>query len=200
MKQPLFSPAIYRDDAEEYQGLLLEDLHSYPPSSFTVAPTSNSDGPLSSNSTLVNQRKFLLTTNTPVPVTTIFARNSAPLYLPNLDDYLAHLDRPHFTIPQSKGKNGVTPMFPPVDHLFASGKTIEELEANSLSPSWKNRGSILGSLTSVFIGLTVRWSLLNVILESLYFVSGVEPYSFLLQLTRPFQHRSNICFDTEHNW
>jgi len=139
---------IYPDDPEEHRDLLPKVPHGYPPSVPTL--TSNEE-PLSSTATLVNQ--YPAANHTPVPATTIFARNSAPLYLPKLDKYLEGLDRPSFT-PSGKGKLPV--MFPPMDRLSALGRTIEELEANVFAPNWRTRGNIFGAFTSAFVGLTVR--------------------------------------------
>lgn len=96
----------------------------------------------------------------PIPATTIFARDAAPLYLPHLDDYLATLPAPSFPNFPSKDKKKGVPMFPPMDHLAATGKSLEDLEDNSqVAPWWRNRTSIFGTLTGWALGLTVSCGL-----------------------------------------
>jgi len=137
--------------AEEQLHLLAKNPHRYP-------PQTPRKGSLSSTSTLVPRSRNRLT-HKPVPAITLFARKAAPLYLPKLDDYLASLEAPRFTPLSGKGKEKETErepqIFPPMDRLGALGQTIEELEANSPFPSWKNRGTILGGVVNVFLGLTV---------------------------------------------
>lgn len=86
----------------------------------------------------------------PVPVTTVFARNSAPLYLPQLDKYLEGYSSPPF----AGGKP--TQMFPLVDKLVKSGMTLDDLESNDiLSPVWRYRKNILGVILSATVGILV---------------------------------------------
>ena len=48
-------------------------------------------------------------------------------------------------------------MFPPMDKLAAIGKTLQDLEYNSVvAPGWRDRNTILGGLTNIAIGITVR--------------------------------------------
>ena len=89
---------------------------------------------------------------TPVPVTTIFARNAASLYLPQLDKYLAEYPSPPFTPRDGKA----TQMFPLVDKLIKSGMTLDDLESNDmLVPVWRNRKNILGVILSATVGILV---------------------------------------------
>jgi hypothetical protein len=88
----------------------------------------------------------------PVPVTTIFARNSAPLYLPQLDKYLEQYSSPPFAPRGGKP----TQMFPPVDKLIKSGMTLDDLESNDiLAPVWRYRKNILGVILSTTVGILV---------------------------------------------
>jgi hypothetical protein len=144
-----------RQDSEEHQYLLSKDLHRYPPDARSASRLLHKAS-LASTSTAVHQYRNR-STHTPVPAVTLFARKAAPLYLPKLDDYLSSLEAPKFALLEGKGK-GRAPeplMFPPMDRLAASGRTIEELEENSLLPSWGNRGTILGAIASMILGLTV---------------------------------------------
>ncbi|KII93751.1 hypothetical protein PLICRDRAFT_101645 [Plicaturopsis crispa FD-325 SS-3] len=46
-------------------------------------------------------------------------------------------------------------MFPPMERLAASGKSIEDLETNYIpAPAWRNRNSIFGSLSNILLGFT----------------------------------------------
>ncbi|XP_006454307.1 hypothetical protein AGABI2DRAFT_197252 [Agaricus bisporus var. bisporus H97] len=91
--------------------------------------------------------------DTPVPVTTLFARKASPLHLPYLDDYLARIPRPSFTQSQHQGLAEVT-MFRPMERLEKLGKSLDDLEANSAVVAlWRDRKSILGSGINVVIGV-----------------------------------------------
>lgn len=91
--------------------------------------------------------------HTPIPATQVFSRFSPPLFLPNLDDYLASLSVPSFRYKDQKGKQ---PMFPPFESLSSSGLTLEDLELNKSPPSSFDRASILSSIVSFFLGVLVR--------------------------------------------
>ena len=126
--------------------------HSYPPvskESFPVTP--------------IRRRSKRCSPHVPVPTRTLFARRAPPLYLPKLDDFLAALKPPKFTMLEEgstgRGKSGKPAMFPPMERLAASGLSIEELELNSPSPGWRNRGTILGAIVNLVLGFTVGWFL-----------------------------------------
>ena len=88
----------------------------------------------------------------PVSAHTIFSRNAAPLSLPELDKYISALPPPPFS--PSRGANKA--MFPPLDRLAATGRSIESLETNFKAvPSWRNCNSILHALVNLVLGLTV---------------------------------------------
>lgn len=101
--------------------------------------------------------------HSPIPATTVFARNAAPLFIPHLDEYISSIPAPSFPSILShgriKGKEIATGtgMFPPMDRLAATGKTLDDLEHNSqVAPGWRNRDTIFGILVSAALGLTVR--------------------------------------------
>lgn len=100
--------------------------------------------------------------NSPVPATSVFAKDAPPLYLPSLDEYLTTLPAPSFA-PVTSGiehKDSKLDMFPPMDRLAATGKTIQDLETNTtIAPAWRNRNSYLSSLVSVALGATVSLSI-----------------------------------------
>ncbi|KAF8632635.1 hypothetical protein AX15_001834 [Amanita polypyramis BW_CC] len=84
--------------------------------------------------------------NTPVPAAVIFARKAAPLYLPQLDKYLAGFPRPPFV----PGHGRSTQMFPPMDRLISSGMTLDDLESNDrLLPGWKYRKNTLAIIYGI---------------------------------------------------
>lgn len=94
----------------------------------------------------------------PVPASAVFSRAAPPLYLPELDEYLSSLPKASFTsIPAAlgKGKGKKIPMFPPMDLLAASGKTLEDLEDNSrVLPGWRDRSTILSTVVNLVLGFT----------------------------------------------
>ena len=92
----------------------------------------------------------------PVPATTLFWRNAAPLYLPKLDKYLAALPMPKFTKWKGKGKEKDVSMFPPMEKLAASKLTIDDLELNStVLPAWRDRNFWFSLASNAVIGILV---------------------------------------------
>ncbi|CAL1695681.1 unnamed protein product [Somion occarium] len=80
-----------------------------------------------------------------------------PLSLPALDRYISRLPPPSLpSVPSSgKGKGKDICMFPPMDRLAATGRTLEDLETNSsVAPGWRNRNTILGALVRGTLGVT----------------------------------------------
>ncbi|KAJ6519781.1 hypothetical protein C8R45DRAFT_952705 [Mycena sanguinolenta] len=88
--------------------------------------------------------------HTPIPATTVFARNAPSLSLPTLDAHLEHL--PKVTLPSV----GAQPaMFPPMEQLVKSGSTLEDLENNfKVAPWYRNRNTLLGSAVNAILGVT----------------------------------------------
>lgn len=96
----------------------------------------------------------------PVPATTLFARNAAPLYLPKLDKYLARLQTPEFTKWKGKRKEKDVLMFPPMEKLAASKLTIDDLEHNSTTvPAWRDRNFWFSLASNAVVGILVRMSI-----------------------------------------
>ena len=86
------------------------------------------------------------------PVTEVFARNAAPLYLPALDKSLERYPRPSLIEPTRLSGT----LFPPLDRLAAAKKSIKDLEYNNIiNPGWKNRASIFGSIVNIALAITV---------------------------------------------
>lgn len=98
-----------------------------------------------------------LPAHTPIPVSRVFSRVAPPLSLPRLDKYISTIRPPSFaTTAAGKGKN--VAMFDPMDRLVASGKSLVDLETSSRQyPSWENRNSIMGTITGIVLGVTVRF-------------------------------------------
>lgn len=88
----------------------------------------------------------------PVSAHTVFSRDAAPLSLPELDKYISGLPPPPF----SHSRDTKKAMFPPLDRLAATGRSIESLEANFKAiPTWRNCNSIIPALVSLVLGMTV---------------------------------------------
>lgn len=93
----------------------------------------------------------------PIPATTVFARNAAPLYLPRLDNYLSVLPKPRF-LEGLEGKDGSPAMFPPMERLIKSGMSLDDMEANAVRiPIWRDRKTLLGATINLVIGFLVRF-------------------------------------------
>ena len=91
----------------------------------------------------------------PIPAPTLFGRNTAPLYLPKLDKHLSSLPAPEFTKWKRKGK--VIQMFPPMEQLAASNRTIDDLEHNStVTPAWRDSNFWFSLANNAVIGVLVR--------------------------------------------
>jgi hypothetical protein len=92
----------------------------------------------------------------PISASTVFSKNAPPLYLPNLDNYMSSLPPAHFSALNNRSPSGMN-MFPPMNLLENSGKTIEDLERNIvLAPSWTKRTTIFKGLAGISLGLAVR--------------------------------------------
>ena len=97
----------------------------------------------------------------PVPATTLFGRDAAPLYLPKLDKHLAALPVPEFTKWKGRGKEKGVPMFPPMEKLAASKLTIDDLEHNStVVPTWRDRNFWFSLASSAVVGILV-WKFIS---------------------------------------
>ena len=110
--------------------------------------------PYSRSHSTSSERKAVDDSQDHVPVSahTVFSRNAAPLSLPQLDMYISALQPPPFH--PSRGSNKA--MFPPLDRLAASGRSIESLETNFKEiPIWRDCKSILHALVSLVLGSTV---------------------------------------------
>ncbi|KAH8120174.1 hypothetical protein DFH11DRAFT_1558766 [Phellopilus nigrolimitatus] len=97
--------------------------------------------------------------HTPVPATTVFAYDAAPLDLPDLNAFLSRLPAPSFkSFPTGvRTRNEVlgVGMFPPMDHLAATKKSLQDLENNNtIVPAWRNRTSIMSGIVNVVLGIT----------------------------------------------
>lgn len=151
---------LVHDNAEEVRGLL--DKSSNPSGSLwngeayplEAVPKGQSAKRLSTaSSTLVSPRPY---PHVPVPATVVFGRNAAPLHLPKLDNYLASLSPPVFSPQHGQADPR---MFPPMDCLAKSERSLDDLEANKTkAPFWRNRKTILGSSLNVILGIMVGQS------------------------------------------
>lgn len=83
--------------------------------------------------------------HTPLPVTQLFSRSAAPLYLPELDDTLEKLPQFEFTCP--KDSDGRPRSFPPMNLL--RGRSLKDLIRNDQpTPMWRDWNTI-GSTVGV---------------------------------------------------
>ncbi|KIK70943.1 hypothetical protein GYMLUDRAFT_66152 [Collybiopsis luxurians FD-317 M1] len=146
---PKVPESVDDENDSESEHLLPVKGEQYHESSSSHSPSVKPS--ISSTSTLVNDH-FVQSSHKPVPATQVFARNAAPLYLPQLDAYLSSIPMPPF----AAGKKSSKPrMFTPMDRLAKSNQSLEDMEMNSqIPPFWRNRKTILGSAVSLVIGLT----------------------------------------------
>ncbi|KAH9936996.1 uncharacterized protein B0H18DRAFT_925256 [Fomitopsis serialis] len=133
-------------------------LRTGAPSSSTTAMSRLQRLSVSSTTTAVGRVQLgPHTPNTPIPLATVFSRKAPALYLPKLDDYIASLPAPSYVaIEQSKkGKAPTMAMFPPMQALADTKKTLADLEHNAtVAPGWRNCDSIFSTLLSLTIGIT----------------------------------------------
>ncbi|KAF5390251.1 hypothetical protein D9757_002979 [Collybiopsis confluens] len=146
---PNGSGALDDGNDSEFEPLLLRNKDQLPQlsssHSLSLKPS------ISPSPTLVNDH-VARSSHNPVPATQVFDRKAAPLYLPNLDAFLASLPKNPFTAE----KHTLKPrMFPPMDRLAKSHQSLEDMEMNShIPPFWRNRKTLLGSAVGLVIGLT----------------------------------------------
>ena len=150
-------PSGHEPDApdSDMQSLLSQVDHIYPPA--IVASSSSSVD--HEHSVIPPERSKTFSSHTPVPAVTVFSRKAAPLFLPKLDNYLAALPPPSFHLLPSRGtkKHKDVGIFPPMDRLVASGRTLSDLETNStITPPWRRGQTVLGGLRNLFLGIMVR--------------------------------------------
>ncbi|KAG8682932.1 hypothetical protein FRC09_016427, partial [Ceratobasidium sp. 395] len=113
-------------------------------------PQSSSDGlpnvkPNTSSGSLADIPPHV-SDHTPLPVTKLFARNAAPLYLPALDDVLGKLPRAKFTYPKPT-KTGFPEPFPPLNLL--RGRRLKDLVHNAEPmPVWRDWNSVGSTLVN----------------------------------------------------
>ena len=97
-----------------------------------------------------------LQSHTPIPLTTVFSRKAPPLYLPKLDDYISSLPAPSYVASEQTKKPTAPTMFPPMQALADTKKTLADLEHNAtIPPGWRNCSGIFSTFLSLTIGVTV---------------------------------------------
>ncbi|KAF8523077.1 hypothetical protein BU17DRAFT_75023 [Hysterangium stoloniferum] len=162
MRQDTRSPPSYaafqEDDFSAHSALLPQPssshefndikLHTFP------RPTHDNDDKNDFTSRPPSPSATLITAKT------VFSCGAPPLLLPALDNYLSAYPAPNFppfttkATSSSKDKGANSALFPPMDLLAASGRTVEELETNSVVPHWwENRGSVSSSLVNLLTGV-----------------------------------------------
>lgn len=84
--------------------------------------------------------------HTPLPMTQLFSRNAAPLYLPELDDVLEKL--PLFEFTHAQDSSGTSRMFSPMNLL--RGRRLKDLVRNDLpTPLWRDWNSIGSTVRAI---------------------------------------------------
>ncbi len=153
------------DQSSEKSRNSVTTLHSYTraPKRKTrgFAPLEKHDYPPSMSETLVSRPSswkarappHSTKPHTPIAATVIFAPGAPRLHLPKLDAYISTLEQPTFLQKGSRWEKDK--MFPPMDKLAASGRSIEDLETNSkIAPPWRNRQTILANAVNTVLGFT----------------------------------------------
>ena len=138
--------------------LVKQSVDSFAPSTTAIGSVADDGATFTgshSEHLLTTQKDPSAAVHRPVPAPTLFGRNAAPLYLPKLDKYLSSLQAPEFTKWKGKGKD--IPMFPPMEQLAASKRTIDDLERNStVTPAWRDSNFWFSLANDAVIGIVVR--------------------------------------------
>ncbi|KAJ3557737.1 hypothetical protein NM688_g1304 [Phlebia brevispora] len=118
----------------------------------------------------------LVTTHTPIAGATVFSRGAAPLTLPDVDKYISSLPAPSFPSFHPSGQK----LFPPLDRLEASGRSLDDLEHNAQIPHWwQSRNKYFGALASLILSITGSSALVS--LWSLHgLIDVVQIFALLL--------------------
>ncbi|KAF5312519.1 hypothetical protein D9619_003561 [Psilocybe cf. subviscida] len=135
-------PTLSADSGEPHSG-----KHDYPPRSVW---SDDCEEPLRfpHQHMTHSRRRSTQQAHQPIPAPVIFSRNALPLSLPNLDCYLSSLPAPIL----GDGCDDSSPMFPPLDALAKSVRSLDDLETNStVAPVWRNRSTILGGTINILI-------------------------------------------------
>ncbi|KAH7318861.1 hypothetical protein B0J17DRAFT_773208 [Rhizoctonia solani] len=87
-----------------------------------------------------------------IPIAKLFARNAAPLHLPELDDWLGKLPRFEFTYPKATHADSAPKPFPPLDLL--KGERLKDLIHNSPpTPLWRDWNSVGSTLVNLALSI-----------------------------------------------
>ncbi|CAE6405463.1 unnamed protein product [Rhizoctonia solani] len=87
-----------------------------------------------------------------MPIAKLFARDAAPLHLPELDDWLGKLPRFEFTYPKATHPDSAPKPFPPLDLL--KGEKLKDLIHNSRpTPLWRDWNSIGSTLVNLALSI-----------------------------------------------
>lgn len=141
-----------------------------------------------------------LPTHKPIAASTVFSRGAPPLSFPSLDSYLSSMRPPSF--PTSSHPHDSPGLFPPMELLAKSGRTLEDLEKNSQVASWwHNRNTLVGAISSIALSFTVSKTFVYTTTgREIYTIfSGIECIEFLLQPAWSDRHLANICVDPQYN-
>ena len=104
-------------DSQEEPIICSKD-HTYPPDVVQTSDTPSTSHPMNSSRRRKRSHK-------PIPAPVVFSRGAYPLSLPKLDEYLASLPLPLRGSECSSSRGG---MFPPMDALTKTGRSLEDLE------------------------------------------------------------------------
>jgi len=191
-KSPLHISPLLESHHEEEDHDLTRSLieHTYPPVSSGPSRTGVILNPASSHYPRHHSN------NKPIAATVLFGRNTHPLSLPKLDQYLSSLKPPSFFLKQVDGK-GI--MFPPLDQLERTGLSLDDLVSNTkVPPLWRDRTSILWKITSFLIDLLVCFVPIFGLWISFY-LKGFKCSGVVLQSSGPHQYLADICPDSEYD-
>lgn len=170
-------PSSHEPDASDSytQSLLSKVNYAYPPDDNTVVASSSSVGHQYTILPVTERVRTRSSPHSPIPAVIVFSRKAATLFLPELDDYLTALPPPRFPpLPsRSTPKDKDVRIFPPMDRLVSLGRTLEDLETNSvIRPFWRNRKTLLGGLVNLFLGIMVRQMFLFLVTVGKYWYQG----------------------------
>ena len=192
-ESPLHIPPRLNSHHEEEDPDLTRSLveHSYPPMN---SGPSGTGVILSAASSPHYPRHH--SNNKSVAATVLFGRNTHPLSLPKLDQYFSSLRPPSLFLKQVDVK-GI--MFPPLDQLERTGLSLDDLVSNTkVPPLWRDRTSILWTITSFLIDLLVCFVPIFGLWISLP-LEGFKCSGVVLQSSGPHQYLANIRPDSEYD-
>lgn len=153
-RQAFFDSSATLIPTTDFDSKIGDSLYTYPPRTRDTNGNNTQNAGFDPTSEQHYKKRRHHPAHKPVPIIKVFSRRAPPLSLPKLDRYISALPAPFFR--DDEDEKPSEQMFPPMDALGKTGRSLEDLENNStVTPVWRNSSSIFASSTNFIIGFLV---------------------------------------------